>query len=358
MSLSGGGERAPAGAIRRVGVVARAGGQGVLDSLVAVVQTLRAAGADVTLEAETARMLSSPHGVARPAIGDGMDLVVVVGGDGSILGVARDVARTDVAVLGVNRGGLGFLADISPDQIAAKLPAVLRGEHTVEERFLLEARVWRDGRSRGAADPALNDVVVHAGSMSRMMDFSLFVDDEFVYSQRVRWLDRLHANRLHRLRALRRRADHASALGRDGDSAHVSAHAHLAPAGGPRPIARARARRPHRARAAGSGGFGGARPRKDGRRAGGERLTDGELRLPTRPRLARRRRSVHRQASARASIGVSERSQLLRLLPRQAGLGHALARPLARALRRARLPQDDSFVKAVVGDPRARVQRS
>ena len=184
MSLSGGGERAPVGAIRRVGVVARAGGQGVLDSLAAVVQTLRAAGADVTLEAETARMLSSPHGVARPAIGDGMDLVVVVGGDGSILGVARDVARTDVAVLGVNRGGLGFLADISPDQIAAKLPAVLRGEHTVEERFLLEARVWRAGRSTGAADPALNDVVVHAGSMSRMMDFSLFVDDEFVYSQR------------------------------------------------------------------------------------------------------------------------------------------------------------------------------
>ena len=180
----GGVQPQPAGVARRVGLVARAGGPDVSDSLAAVVKTLRAAGAQATLEAETARMLSRSGGVPRASIGDGMDLVVVVGGDGSILGVARDVARTGVAVLGVNRGGLGFLADISPDQIAAKLPAALRGERTEEERFLLEAQVWRDGGPCGGADPALNDVVVHAGSMSRMMDFSLFVDDEFVYSQR------------------------------------------------------------------------------------------------------------------------------------------------------------------------------
>ena len=185
MSLhTGSGKQARASAPRRVGLVARAGSREVVDSLAAVVETLRAEGADITLEVRTARMLSVGGGVPRAAIGEGMDLVVVVGGDGSILGVARDVARTGVAVLGVNRGGLGFLADISPDQIAAKLPAALRGEHTVEERFLLEASVWRDGRPSGGADPALNDVVVHAGSMSRMMDFSLFVDDEFVYSQR------------------------------------------------------------------------------------------------------------------------------------------------------------------------------
>ena len=135
----GGGQLQPA---RRVGLVARAGAPDVSDSLAVVVKTLRAAETQVTLEAETARMLSRSDGVPRSTIGDGMDLVVVVGGDGSILGVARDVARTGVAVLGVNRGGLGFLADISPDQIAAKLPAALRGERAEEERFLLEAQVW------------------------------------------------------------------------------------------------------------------------------------------------------------------------------------------------------------------------
>ena len=168
---------------RTVAVVARRGSPHVVDSLAVVVRTLEAAGVDVVLEAATAQMLCR-SGVRREMIGDGVDLVVVVGGDGSILGVARDVAHAGVPVLGVNRGGLGFLADVAPSQIAAKLAAVLGGEHTVEERFLLEAEVLRNGAPAASTAAALNDVVVHAGSMSRMMDFSLFVDDEFVYGQR------------------------------------------------------------------------------------------------------------------------------------------------------------------------------
>ena len=154
-----------------------------MDSLGAVLATLEGAGVEVVLEEATARMLGRADGVPRPRIGIGADLVVVVGGDGSILGVARDVADTGVPVLGVNRGGLGFLADIAPSQIATKVEAVLRGEHTVEDRFLLDARVYRDG-AEVAVSTALNDVVVHAGSMSRMMDLRLSIDDEFVYEQR------------------------------------------------------------------------------------------------------------------------------------------------------------------------------
>ena len=166
-----------------VALVGRTGSPHVVDSLGAVFSALTAAGVEVTLEAATARMLGCAGGVPRERIGEGMDLVVVVGGDGSILGVARDVADTRVPVLGVNRGGLGFLADIAPNQIAAKVAAVLRGEHTVEDRFLLDARVYRDGEEVAVAT-ALNDVVVHAGSMSRMMDLRLAIDDEFVYDQR------------------------------------------------------------------------------------------------------------------------------------------------------------------------------
>ena len=168
---------------RRVAVVGRPGSAHVVDSLTVVLTVLETAGVDIVLESTTASMLAESSGIPRAAIGEAADLVVVVGGDGSILGVAREVVHTRVPVLGVNRGGLGFLADISPEQIDAKLNAVLRGKHTVEERFLLEASVHRDSESAPAA-AALNDVVVHAGSMSRMMDFSLFVDDEFVYRQR------------------------------------------------------------------------------------------------------------------------------------------------------------------------------
>ena len=170
--------------LRRVSVVGRAGSAGVVESLAVVRQTLAVAGVEARLEAGTAVMLGETGGVSRTDIGLGVDLVVVVGGDGSILGVARDVAHAGVPVLGVNRGGLGFLADIAPPQIAAKLGAVAAGVYTVEERFLLEASVWRDGAAQGPPMAALNDVVVHAGSVSRMMDFRLFVDDEFVYEQR------------------------------------------------------------------------------------------------------------------------------------------------------------------------------
>lgn len=173
---------------RRVALVGRSGIPHVVDSLAVVLATLERSGVDVVLESATAALLAQPCGVPRSVIGDEVELVVVVGGDGSILGVARDVAPAGVPVLGVNRGGLGFLADVSPDQIADKLGAVLQGEYSVDERFLLEARIQRGGSGSEApvdtAAVALNDVVVHAGSMSRMMDFSLFVDDEFVYDQR------------------------------------------------------------------------------------------------------------------------------------------------------------------------------
>ena len=169
---------------RRVALVGRPGSPHVADSLKVALATLRRAGVDVALEAATADLLSHPRSVARDAMGEEADLVVVVGGDGSILGVARDVAYAGVPVLGVNRGGLGFLADISPAQIETKLDAVLRGEYTIDERFLLEATACRQQRPLHDPAAALNDVVVHAGSMSRMMDFDLFVDDDFVYHQR------------------------------------------------------------------------------------------------------------------------------------------------------------------------------
>ena len=111
------------------------------------------------------------------------DLLIVVGGDGSLLGVARDLAASQVPVIGVNRGGLGFLADISPDQIGTKISAVLDGEYIVDDRFMLEAQVYREG-ARSSGSSALNDVVVHAGHDVAHDGVRARVDDKFVYDQR------------------------------------------------------------------------------------------------------------------------------------------------------------------------------
>jgi len=97
--------------------------------------------------------------------------------------VGRDLSHCGVPVLGINRGGLGFLADISPDQIDTKINEVLDGSYSNEDHFLLEAQVLRGG-TEIARSPALNDVVLHLSGKSRMLEFSLWVDDEFVYDQR------------------------------------------------------------------------------------------------------------------------------------------------------------------------------
>ena len=168
-----------------VGVISRRDSPEILDSVIAVRDCLVRNGVTVLLEDATARMLEGcANGASsRAELGERCDLIVVVGGDGSLLGVGRDLAHAGVPVLGINRGGLGFLADISPDQIDTRLPEVLAGQHSIEDHFLLDARVVRDGALVGRS-PALNDVVVHLGGMSRMMEFSLWVDGQFVYDQR------------------------------------------------------------------------------------------------------------------------------------------------------------------------------
>lgn len=168
-----------------VGIIARLGNHNVAEAVLLVESFLRAQGVVLLAEQASQEMLAGPADavLSRDKLGAQCDLIVVVGGDGSLLGVARDLAATGTPVIGVNRGGLGFLAGVAPDQIAQQLGEVLAGQYVANHRFLLEARVIRDGVDVGGSC-ALNDVVVHAGTMSRMMDFSLVIDDTFVYEQR------------------------------------------------------------------------------------------------------------------------------------------------------------------------------
>lgn len=120
---------------------------------------------------------------SRDEIGRQCDLIIVLGGDGSLLGAARMLAHHNVPVLGINRGRLGFLTDILPEEIEQRVGAVLEGEYTLEKRFLLNAVVKRDNQVIGKGE-ALNDVVVNSGTSAQMMEFDLYVDNEFVYRQR------------------------------------------------------------------------------------------------------------------------------------------------------------------------------
>ncbi|MBZ9560082.1 MULTISPECIES: NAD(+) kinase [Modicisalibacter] len=170
---------------KNIGLIGRLGSAKVVETLRRLIRFLNARGHHVIIEDRTATVLLD-HGQqesSRRLLGDICDLVIVVGGDGSILGAGRAMCLSGTPVLGVNRGRLGFLTDISPAEVEEKVGEVLDGHYDSEERFLLDAEVYRNGTLVGTAD-GLNDVVIHPGKAARMIEFELFVDDQFVYSQR------------------------------------------------------------------------------------------------------------------------------------------------------------------------------
>ncbi|PIE43596.1 MAG: NAD(+) kinase [Gammaproteobacteria bacterium] len=166
-------------------MIGRMGSVRVVETLRKLKRFLLREGYDVVLEQTTATVLPG-HGVqvcSTRMLGEIVDLVIVVGGDGSLLGAARQLARFDVPLLGVNRGQLGFLTDIRPDQLEKGIGEVLDGEFTEEERFLMDTLVRRLGEPVGTG-AALNDVVLHPGQSTRMIEFELYIEGQFVYRQK------------------------------------------------------------------------------------------------------------------------------------------------------------------------------
>ncbi|SDO60882.1 NAD+ kinase [Halomonas shengliensis] len=174
-----------AASFRNIGLIGRLGSAKVVETLKRLLRFLETRGLHVIIEDRTATVLLD-HGhpeASRRMLGELCDLVIVVGGDGSLLGAARTLCHSGTLVLGVNRGRLGFLTDISPDELEARVGEVLDGHYEVEERFLLDAELYRDDTPMGGGD-ALNEVVLHPGKAVRMIEFELFLDGQFVYSQR------------------------------------------------------------------------------------------------------------------------------------------------------------------------------
>lgn len=112
-----------------------------------------------------------------------IDLVIVIGGDGSLLQSARAVVPFNIPIVGINRGRKGFLADISPQHLINEINPILKGEYVEEPRFLLQTELLRNGETIHSGI-ALNDVVVYSGDLARMIEFEIFINDAFVYKQR------------------------------------------------------------------------------------------------------------------------------------------------------------------------------
>ncbi len=143
-------------------------------------------GYQVLIEQQIGEYLSLPKETyaTLDEIGSQAQLAIVIGGDGNMLGRARILAKYNIALIGINRGNLGFLTDIDPKNAYAQLEACLdRGEFFVEERFLLEAKIERNGEIIQSGN-AVNEVVIHPAKIAHMIDFHVYIDDKFAFSQR------------------------------------------------------------------------------------------------------------------------------------------------------------------------------
>jgi len=146
---------------------------------------LRDRGCEVLLDEDTAKSCElEGFTVANYAeIGARADLAVVLGGDGSMLNAARNLARSGVPLVGVNQGRLGFMTDIAADSMLEMIGRILDGDFAREERTLLSLNVRRDGATIFST-LALNDVVVNKGAVGRMIEFLVHINGEFVYDLR------------------------------------------------------------------------------------------------------------------------------------------------------------------------------
>jgi len=169
---------------KRIGLVGRPNHSGVVDSLSRLFAFLSEQDVEIVLDDVTAGLIENPgvNECTREELSSRCDLVIVVGGDGSMLNVAKFIASDQVPVIGINRGKLGFLTDVLPNEIETNISNVLNGNYSVEKRFLLDV-VARRGETEHNLGAALNDVVLHPGKAAQMIEFELFVDDKFVYSQ-------------------------------------------------------------------------------------------------------------------------------------------------------------------------------
>ena len=167
---------------QRVGLLGRREHPGVSQVVADLLALLDQRGVDVTIEDRLATLAHFEKRAMKPrdVIGEMVDLAIVIGGDGSLLSAARTLVRHNTPVIGINRGRLGFLTDVSPDELATQVNAVLNGDYSRDSRFLMDVQVVRGDAVIGEAE-ALNDVVVNSGTSAQMIEFELTIDGEFVY---------------------------------------------------------------------------------------------------------------------------------------------------------------------------------
>lgn len=166
--------------IRRVGIACKPIKDVVCGVIPPLLDWLREHRIDALVDMETSSCIGAGvDGTPREALADKIDLLLVLGGDGTLLSAARALRGHSIPVLGVNLGGLGFLTSVTLEELYPVLDRVIAGNYHTSDRIALQATITHDGQSAGP-HLALNDAVVNKSAMARMLDFDVYVDQSHV----------------------------------------------------------------------------------------------------------------------------------------------------------------------------------
>ena len=168
----------------KVGLISKSNDLSVSETLNNVYNLLQEKGLEVLLDTSTRGLLGGPITVDIETIAKECDLAVVIGGDGTLLHAAREMVNADVPLIGVNRGRLGFLVDVSPEDGLHELSDIIDGDYLQEERLMLNCWLTRHGEIIHQA-LAFNDMVMRTKNVLQIIEFEISINGSFVLSQRA-----------------------------------------------------------------------------------------------------------------------------------------------------------------------------
>ncbi len=170
--------------IQRIGIIAKPHRPEVKKVLDGLLPWLAERGIEVFLDTDTAAVAGLPSAVQKSRIPSLVEMIIVLGGDGTLLSVARLVEGKDTLILGVNLGGLGFLTEITLDGVYTALEKIFQEDFIIDERMMLKSNILRQGE-RIAQSTVLNDVVISKGSLARMINLEVYINYQFVTGLRA-----------------------------------------------------------------------------------------------------------------------------------------------------------------------------
>ena len=169
--------------MKKIGIIIKPHKPEAKEVLKKLVSWLEAQHLEAVLDVDTAKIIDAKSKYQKSQIASLVDMIIVLGGDGTLLSVARLTVSKGIPILGVNLGGLGFLTEVTLDELYPTLEKVIAGDCVVDERMMLMTHIHRQGE-RLAQSPVLNDVVINHGIIARMIILDIFVNSQFVTSLR------------------------------------------------------------------------------------------------------------------------------------------------------------------------------